>query len=201
MSSSRRTRPLPHDFEYALISHRYTFQSLLPHLNPPVSTEDSYLQLVAETVTADENVQLMGGFHATLNDHAEPKLAYAPRMLPILPSRHTYRATLSFLPRERDPKKIRELATEEARMGEEALRRLVQKTGQQKGKELERTLTHRQKQRKLWQDTMEAMAGEIKGDNDMLDDTTIKMDLTSIPVNADRANWRRSLGRSEQEVV
>lgn len=201
MVSSRRTQPVPHDFEFALTSHRYTNQSLLPHLDPPVAHDQSSLPMFVEPLISDANEQLMEHFHATLHDHPQPMLPYAPRALPILPSRHTYRATTAFVPRERDPKKIRELATEQARLGEEALRRLVAGTGLSKRKQSEGKLTVRQRQRKLWQDTMEAMLGDMKGDTEMVDDATFKMDLAAVPVNADRANWRKPVTRNEREAI
>ena len=197
MASSRRTQPVPRDFEFALISHRYTIRSLLPHVDPPI--RQSSPPIYAEDSLSDMNKQLMERFHATLHDHPQPKLSYAPRVLPILPSRHTYKASLSFIPRERDPRRIRELAIEEARMGEEALRRLTIETGPRKEKEL--TNTRRQQQKKHWRETMEAMAGEVSGDTEMVDDTSFKMDLTGIPVNADRMNWRKPVRRIEAEAT
>ena len=198
MVASRRPRAIPHDFELALTSHRYTLRSLLPHLDPPV-TRNSCPSIFAEDSLSDQNKQLMERFHTTLNDHSQPKLAYAPRVLPILPSHHTYKATLSFLPRERDAKKIRELATEEARMGEEALRRLIAGSSPQKERELDGT--SRQRQTKQWRETMEAMAHEVSGEVDLMDDTGFRMDLTGAPVNADKLNWRKPVRRKEAEAI
>ncbi|KAJ9658752.1 hypothetical protein H2198_003498 [Neophaeococcomyces mojaviensis] len=45
--------------------------------------------------------------------------------LPPLPSAHTYKDTAVFVQRETDPKRIRELATEEGKLGEQALRKLA----------------------------------------------------------------------------
>jgi hypothetical protein len=50
---------------------------------------------------------------------------YIPKKFPSFPSKHTYKSTEVKLEREADPRKIREKATETARHGEEALRRLV----------------------------------------------------------------------------
>ena len=198
MTASRRLQAIPHDFELALTSHRYTVRSLLPHLDPPV-TRNPCLPIFAQDSLPDKNRLLMERFHATLNDHSQPKLTYAPRVLPILPSHHTYKATLSFLPRERDSKRMRELATEEARMGEEALRRLIAGSSPQKDQELDGT--PRQRQRRQWQKTMEAMAGEVSGDVEMLDDTSFRTNLTGAPVNADKVNWRNPVRRKETEAV
>lgn len=51
--------------------------------------------------------------------------AFVPKHFPNFPSKHTYKATAEFPDRESDPRKVRERATEEGRLGEEALRRLV----------------------------------------------------------------------------
>lgn len=63
------------------------------------------------------------------------KMPFIPKKFPAFPSRHTYKATEVMPERETDPRKIREKATEAARHGEEALRRLVSvgKVGDQKG--------------------------------------------------------------------
>ena len=202
MATSRRLQPIPRDFEFALTQHRFTCRSLLPHLDPPIAPEQCSLSLYSELAAHNKDEELMALFHATLHDYTQPKLSYAPRGLPLLPSQHTYKATLSYIPRERDPKKIRELATEEARMGEEALRRLVTGTSQSKSNRGERLLlTSRQKQRKLWQQTMEAMAAENTGDAELVDDSMFKMDLTGAPINADKVFWRQPITTHEQEAT
>jgi len=50
---------------------------------------------------------------------------YIPSHLPPFPSQHTYKDTPVFPDREVDPRRIRELATEEGKLGEEALRKLA----------------------------------------------------------------------------
>ena len=50
---------------------------------------------------------------------------YIPSHFPAFPSKHTYKATPEFTEREKDPRAVRERATEEGRLGEEALRRLI----------------------------------------------------------------------------
>lgn len=53
------------------------------------------------------------------------KFSFNPRTLPPVPSAHTYRDTQVYLQREADTKRIRELATEEGKLGEQALRKLA----------------------------------------------------------------------------
>ena len=176
MVGARRIQPVPFDFEFALHSHQFTLRSLLPHLDPPVK---EILPLYAEPAISNDDARLLEMFSTGL-DGPQTRLAHAPARLPLLPSRHTYKSTAAFMPRERDPRVIRERATEEGRMGEEALRRLMT------GKEVTR-----REQKKIWQDTMEAMASLVEESPDMPEDTTFRIDLTRPPVNAERAYWRK----------
>ncbi len=50
---------------------------------------------------------------------------HIPSTFPAFPSQHTFRDTPVLPPRERDPRRIRELAIEEGRLGEQALRKLA----------------------------------------------------------------------------
>jgi Transcription factor TFIID complex subunit 8 C-term len=50
---------------------------------------------------------------------------HVPSTFPAFPSQHTFRDTAVLPPRERDPRRVRELATEEGRLGEQALRKLA----------------------------------------------------------------------------
>jgi len=52
-------------------------------------------------------------------------LSFNTSSLPPLPSAHTYKDTPVYVQRETDSKRIRELATEEGKLGEQALRRLA----------------------------------------------------------------------------
>ena len=205
MFSGRRNQAIPYDFDFALNCNRFTLRCLLPHLDTPVDPTRSSLPLILDSASADQDEQLMTRFHTFMNDNTQARLPYAPRILPVLPSSHTFKASISFMPRERDPKRIRELATEEARMGEEALRRLVLERGRPQGIELEKTKNNtrskQQQRRKMWQETMQAIAAEKLGDTEMLEDTTFKVDMTGVPVNGDRVNWRKLLRRSEQHVA
>lgn len=53
------------------------------------------------------------------------KYSFNVKSLPPVPSAHTYSSTEVILKRESDNKKIRELATEEGKLGEQALRKLA----------------------------------------------------------------------------
>ena len=93
-------------------------------------------------------------------EHAK---VYVPRHFPDFPSKHTYKATAEFPVRESDPRKVREKATEEGRLGEEALRRLVsaasdhpaQKSQQDQGAQSMRARRHQ-----MWMEPMKAVTEE-----------------------------------------
>lgn len=136
MLSSRRAQPIPLDYEYALRRHGLTDRLLRPHLKPPVPRSKS--QLTFELPEAEEEhvravPELLGKELSGASDKL--KMPFIPKKFPAFPSRHTYKATEVMPERETDPRKIREKATEAARHGEEALRRLVSvgKVGDQKG--------------------------------------------------------------------
>ena len=125
MLSCRRTEPIPQDFLQALHTHQLSLRSLIPHLDPPVPPERSQFPLQSEPVQEDEyqQLRLLGPI---LNDTPNEQLkSYVPQHFPELPSSHTYKSTTDFPNRDVDPRKVRERATEEGRLGEEALRRLV----------------------------------------------------------------------------
>ena len=125
MFSSRRTKPIPEDFLQALHTHQLSLRSLIPHLNPPVPAMQSQFSICSETAQDDEQLHLRY-LGPILNGAPEGhRKTYIPKHFPEYPSKHTYKATAEYPDREQDPRKVRERATEEGRLGEEALRRLV----------------------------------------------------------------------------
>jgi len=123
-TSQRRTRPTVVDFEDMLQHMDITISSLEsemlrmpsrthpfvlpPNTPPPPPTPDLTALLGPEL--AETELQKRG----TLED-----------FFPPLPSRHTYKATPLFTERPTEPRIIRERATEEARLAENALRKLL----------------------------------------------------------------------------
>src|SRR5271168_2759052 len=128
MLSARRTAPIPTDFESAMRGLDLPWPddqlkpfSTQPTINPPLlptpPPEDEFhreFQLPAS---------LLG---PGLDGRADKrKDRYIPSHLPPFPSQHTYKDTPVFPAREVDPRRVRELATEEGKLGEEALRKLA----------------------------------------------------------------------------
>ena len=124
MLSSRRVQPTPADFLQSLHTHQLLLMSLLPHLNPPVAADKSLVALLPETTESEpEDPQTSDLFlDSPLNTEAR---SYIPSHFPPFPSQHTYKATPNLPSVERDPRKVRELAAQDARLGEAALRKLM----------------------------------------------------------------------------
>ncbi|PGH30726.1 hypothetical protein GX50_06488 [[Emmonsia] crescens] len=131
MSSCRRMQPIPLDFEHALRNTNIHLDSLRQYLKPSPSSQQQEIQQQIHSLPTPPpsspnpatdlpflGPDLSGTPHRQLSTHI-------PKHFPNFPSRHTYRETAVFTTRETDPRKIREKATEEGRLGEEALRKLA----------------------------------------------------------------------------
>lgn len=128
MTAARRNVPVATDFDsaiYALdvprLDDQITVYRTQPEINPrllPTPPPDDpfhkYVELPAAVLGAD-----LGGQTALKKFHPNPSF------LPPLPSAHTYRGSAVFPIRETDSRRIRELATEEGKLGEQALRKLA----------------------------------------------------------------------------
>jgi hypothetical protein len=128
MLSARRTAPVPSDFEFAIrcldlpwpddqLKPFTTNPTINPPLLPTPPPEDEFhreFQLLTP---------LLGpGLDGRVDKRKD---SYIPSHFPPFPSQHTYKDTPVFPAREVDPRRIRELATEEGKLGEEALRKLA----------------------------------------------------------------------------
>ena len=128
MLSARRTVPIPTDFEFAIKCldlpwpddelKPYTLRPAInPSLLPTPPPEDAFHRQFQLPTS------LLG---PGLDGRADKrKDRYIPSHLPPFPSQHTYKDTPVFPVREVDLRRIRELATEEGKLGEEALRKLA----------------------------------------------------------------------------
>ncbi|KAL8714268.1 MAG: hypothetical protein Q9225_006618 [Loekoesia sp. 1 TL-2023] len=210
MLSCRRTQATAQDFLQTLHIHQLSLRTLLPHLRPPVPKRRARIVLPYEPPTAEEEYdhQFLG---TNLDDASvEQGRYYVPQHFPAFPSKHTYKATAEYPDREEDPRKIRERATEEGRLGEEALRRLVSaKTADRpsSARSGQRVQSIRSKREELWKETMETasanyIAEHLRNADDMeLDISEHEPGLLKTPssdygrissaVNADRKFWRK----------
>jgi hypothetical protein len=124
MLSSRRTQPIPQDFEHALIRFRLTPDDLLPTLKSARSSIPAP-PLLPSPETEDVLPPSLPSLTALSSEDDRANRSYIPKHFPSFPSKHTYSATPVFVERDGDPRKIRERAAEDGRHGEEALRKLA----------------------------------------------------------------------------
>lgn len=128
MLAARRNVPIATDFETAIDVleiprlddqlNPYTSQPQCnPALYPTPPPEDSFHNIV-ELPSSILGPELDG------QDELK-KFTFNTKGLPKLPSAHTFRDTPVLPQREADTRKIRELATQEGKLGEQALRKLA----------------------------------------------------------------------------
>ena len=206
MLSSRRRQAIPQDFLQALHTHQLSLRSLLNHLDPPVSPNDSQFFLApAETGVTAQFFRTIDKSGFAEETH---KPAYIPKHFPNLPDKHTYQATPDYPTRETDPRKLREAAARERRLGEEALRRLVTSCDKSASKQPEHggKLNVREQRHKLWMETMQDITEQEKaqaatddgtvdmdevGQGDLQNSTSTQQGHLSTSVNYERKFWRK----------
>jgi len=200
---------IPQDFLYALNAHRLSLRSLLPHLDPPISPDKSQPPLIAQPVLDHDNQERDRLLTKLLSDTTQQKLPNLQHF-PNLPSKHTYQFESIYKSRETDPRKVRERATEEGRLGEGALRKLVRvhmvESPTMLSKPQNEKVSVRDQGRALWKATMEAVltaeskdaasrAAEFDPSDMDLDipdfDPRTASSYFGSPVNADRRYWRK----------
>ena len=196
MLNSRRSQPIPADFQYALSAFDCPLLSLKPHLKPPVPRSETLIQL--EEMPAEEKeayCSLLKPNDELSGESDRQKMLHIPTGFPSFPSKHTYKWSDKESTRETDPRKIREQAATNAKMAEEALRKLVKagKIGQERNVKKNASKDPASKQRhELWGSTLESFmagkqkpieAGPAKDDN--------AGDDRNMVVNADRKYMRK----------
>lgn len=202
MLASRRCQPIPQDFLLALNAHQLTLRCLIPHLQPPIPGEKTQPTLYPEPMIGGDDpvqAQLIQTMLEDVSVRSTPK-TYIPRNLPSLPSQHTYKAEAVSSRRQYDPKKVRELATEEGRMGEEALRRFVvqatrtnaSSSSSNQHASSEKSL--RRRNRDLWKETMEAVSVSQQSQSLGSNELPERLVQFGLVVNADRVHWRKPSG-------
>lgn len=170
MLSCRRTQAIPQDFLQALHTHQLSLRSLLPHLDPPVNPSRTQFPLQMDIAQGNDehHLRFLGPL---LNADPNEKLrAFVPKHFPELPSKHTYKATPEYAQHEQDPRKVREKATEEGRLGEEALRRLVGAGASKPANEpqhVRKLQNARVARDQLWIETMQAITQETHDGMDL----------------------------------
>lgn len=129
--------------------------------------------------------------------------SYVPYHFPKFPSQHAYMNTPTYTKRETDAMRIREHATQEGILAEQALRKLMIA-----GKAGAQTLDHRkrvrldpqqQRSEEVWQETLTALTQD-DGNNasvlelgldGLVEPALVPEDESGVTVNYERAYWRQ----------
>ena len=127
--AQRRTRPTVVDFQQMLLRQDILISSLGDEMRrvpstppifplpppPPSSQEKDFI----------ENPNVVRDLLGAELDGSNDRRSYIPDHLPRFPSKHTYLTTPVFTERPREPRVIREIATQEAVLAENALRKIL----------------------------------------------------------------------------
>ncbi|RKF74285.1 putative bromodomain associated protein [Golovinomyces cichoracearum] len=195
MLGSRRSQPIPYDFQYALSEFDIPLLSIEPHLRPPVPTSKLLIQLEllpAEELPALTNAALFGDELSGEVD--KNNKSYIPKKFPSFPSKHTYKWTEKDSGRDLDPRKIREEASKAAREGEESLRRLtkVGKAANEKNTKKIASRDPRSKERhEIWENVMDNLLSGGSSNNSSMASANNEVESTSMIVNAERPHFRK----------
>ena len=124
MHNNRRTTPTALDFASSLANmpSSHLPQLLLPQLALDVPEDISYPS-IPEPEPAPAPTNDFSKLLEPLIEHNPP--AWVPRHFPQLPPKHAWKETPVFPEREKDSRKLREKATEEGVLAEQALRKLA----------------------------------------------------------------------------
>ncbi|KAK4946320.1 hypothetical protein LTR10_014518 [Elasticomyces elasticus] len=161
MLAARRTVPIAADFETAIevLDIPRPDDHLKPYKSqPPINRP--FLPTPPPEDVFHNTVELPATFLGPeLDGHGElKKFSFNTRVLPELPSAHTFKDTPVYPYRENDTRRIRELATKEGKLGEQALRKLAGAVKLDATHPLESEATKRRSkvtQRKRWKDTVD----------------------------------------------
>jgi transcription initiation factor TFIID subunit 8 len=224
MASSRRSQPIPQDFAFALWKQKLSLSCLGPHLQSPITPLISQQSLPTPPPEDPPDPPLSPILGPDLSGALDKQKApYIPTHFPSLPSKHTYKATPEFTERERDPRKVRECATEEGRLGEDALRRLLgaaSSGGHRASSSLNCRSSKLKQRNRMWEQTVEALIGASSlssGDSgsgasrvpgtDRGLTATLTLEF-GVMVNSEKEYWRKSavsaqdgLRRQQKDVV
>jgi transcription initiation factor TFIID subunit 8 len=209
MLSCRRIQPIPQDFLYALQAKQLSLNSLIPQLHPLVPPDKSQFSLDEEPIAKDEAVNAAVLRRILKDEPTGQTTTYIPPNFPAYPSQHTFKSTPVYSKREEDPRKIRELAMEEGRLAEQAIRRLLSASSGQISADFGADRGSKKSLRavrdEIWKETMLAVgtdtgpcidgnAQDVGGRKEEQASTAIALERVhlSSAVNSDKQYWRKS---------
>jgi hypothetical protein len=197
--ASRRSDPIPPDFETILSQYHVPLSSLKPHLKNPITKEllepTFYDPIVEDTSPLQRPPPILSD--ELDGKYEKEEKPWIPKHFPSFPSKHTYRYTSAELPVKNTQKKRAE-ALADARKGEMALRRIDRAAKMTRQKELRETAQRNAltKQRhEAWEGLMQSLlprGGSVNGAMEVADHSTI--------VNAGVKYGRKELPRTTRRA-
>jgi len=207
MNDCRRTKPTALDFAAALANmpNAYTASLLEPQLHLQIP-QDISNPVLSDPLPAPPSAPDFGELLEPLMTDSRP--AYIPSHFPTLPPQHTWKQTAVFPEREKDARKMREKATEEGMLAEQALRKLAAaaKTGAAhaetrrsstlSGIGRARSSAPPKARARISQDTLSDVLKDMDGSDEtgdmMIDDDRRELDMPEgVSVNHEIGHWRR----------
>lgn len=173
MAAARRTSAIPYDFTYALDTAGLSSSDLEPHLELPFPPQLSAPRIATPAPAEPPPLNLAHMLGAELHTpsifkNEVKETSYIPAHFPPLPSRHSYLETPVFTEREKDARKIRERATEEGILAEQALRKLTAAKAQKVDRAAAARADKGQKPKFRDESWKSVMADLIKDDSDFV---------------------------------
>ncbi|PNS19069.1 Transcription initiation factor TFIID subunit 8 [Sphaceloma murrayae] len=209
MLAARRNAPIPTDFVYALARGGITPSQLEDHMALPMPKELSCPVIPPPAPEEAPPIDLKPVLGNSLCEPAQVAYPQIPTHFPPLPSKHAWSHSAYVPPRETDPRKIRERATQEGIVAEKSLRKLAQAASNPRSR-TQRTASKAEKEKQgLWQEALAClMADQSQGTQDGMDGDLVMVDGTNegkasktaemddraaMVVNYDRAYWRKGV--------
>lgn len=227
MLHARRSRPLPGDLAYAISAFNIPLSTLQGdldlHLPPEVTQPPLFPRAPSTSSAIDFDSTAADLVSATFGSTVTQKQRnrHVPKHFPTFPPPHTYKATPVMTEREADARRVRERATQEGVLAEQALRKLVaarrpgrRSNGARLGISLDRAAIVEARNEEAFREAMKSVMKEDRDANrdqgeggnrmtDGLDDERM-MDAQDLNldfgggalVNYDRAFWRKGAAGS-----
>ncbi|KAI8623117.1 hypothetical protein F5Y19DRAFT_459847 [Xylariaceae sp. FL1651] len=177
---SRRSDPIPSDFETILRYYNIPLSSLKPHLKNPVPKQDLvptfYDPITEDTSHLESSPPILGD--ELDGKYEKEERPWIPKHFPSFPSKHTYRYTPAELPVKNTQKKRAE-AMADARKGEMALRRIdraAKITRQKELKEVAQRNALTKQRHEAWENLMKSLlprSGTASRATEVADHSTI----------------------------
>ncbi|TKX20678.1 hypothetical protein C1H76_7064 [Elsinoe australis] len=211
MLSARRNAPTPQDFTFALSQAGVTPSQLEEHLQLPIPHELSCPIIPPPAPEEQPPIDLKPVLGSDLCEPPQKVYPQIPVHFPPLPSKHAWRHTPHIAAREKDPRKLRERATQEGILAERSLRKLAQ-AASKPGSRAQRISSKAEQEKEfLWKDAVaclmadQSQSTQNDGDIDIMmtdgaNESKAKVkaeieqeDRAAMVVNYDRAHWRKGV--------